>query len=156
MNVPAKTLLRGTEGTLSLHALMVEDNATNQFVLSHFLRRMGLTFDVVNHGAAALISWESGRHDLVLMDIEMPVLDGYETTRELRRREAAEARARTPIIALSADALPTHRAKAASVGMDGFVTKPIDLDALHAAILGVTDLCERRALVREVAENARG
>ncbi len=138
---------------LTLHALMVEDNATNQFVLSHFLQRMGITFDIAGHGAAALVAWEGGCYDLVLMDIEMPVLNGYDATRELRRRERDGARRRTPIIALSADALPSHRAKAESVGMDGFVTKPIDRDALREAILDATGRCR---LQRVQTQAARG
>jgi CheY-like chemotaxis protein len=95
------------------HVLVVEDNATNRFVLSLFLQKLGATFDMAQHGAEALIAWEGGGHDIVLMDIEMPVLDGLETTRELRRREQAQGRRRTPIIGLSADAMlekPRHGA----------------------------------------------
>lgn len=143
MDAPARTKWFDPAATpKTLHALMVEDNATNQFVLSHFLRRIGLTFDVANHGAAGLTAWEARRYDLVLMDIEMPVLDGYGATLELRRRELVQGRPRTPVIALSADALPAHKAKARSVGMDGFVTKPIDCDALQDAILGLVGACD--------------
>ncbi len=72
-----------------------------------------MTFDVAQHGAEALIAWERRSYDLVLMDIETPVLDGFEATRELRRREQAQGRPYTPIIALSADAMLKNREKAA-------------------------------------------
>ncbi len=116
------------------HVLVVEDNATNQFVLSLFLGKLGYSFDVANHGAEALIAWERRRYDVILMDVEMPVLDGFEATRELRRREQAQGRPATPIIALSADAMLENREKARLVGMDDFVTKPIDLERLEAMI----------------------
>ena len=117
------------------HILVVEDNATNQFVLSLFLRSAwASTFDVAQHGAEALIAWERGAYDLILMDIEMPVLDGFEATRELRRREQAQGRRRSPIIALSADAMLENREMARLVGMDDFITKPIELDRLERLI----------------------
>ncbi|MBP7242607.1 ATP-binding protein [Amaricoccus sp.] len=116
------------------HVLVVEDNATNQFVLTLFLSKLGYTFDLANHGAEALIAWERRPYDVILMDVEMPVLDGFEATRELRRREQAQGRAHTPIIALSADAMLENRDKARLVGMDDFVTKPIDLERLEGMI----------------------
>lgn len=116
------------------HILVVEDNATNQFVLSLFLKRLGITFDVAQHGAEALIAWERRAYDLILMDVEMPVLDGFEATRELRRREQAQGRTPIPIIALSADAMLENREMARLVGMDDFITKPIELDRLERLI----------------------
>jgi len=116
------------------HVLVVEDNATNRFVLSLFLERLGFTFDIAKHGAEALIAWEQRAYDVVLMDIEMPVLDGFEATRELRRREQAQGRPPTPIIALSADAMLENRDMARLVGMDDFITKPIELDRLERLI----------------------
>ena len=74
------------------HVLIAEDNATNQLVLSLFLRKLGLSFEIAVNGAEAVAAWERGGFDLVLMDIEMPVLDGYEAAREIRRRELATAR----------------------------------------------------------------
>jgi CheY-like chemotaxis protein len=117
-----------------LHCLVVEDNPTNQFVIALFLRKLGVTHDLATRGAEALAALADRRFDLVLMDIEMPMLDGYATTREWRRREAAQGRARTPVIALSADALPESRARAFDAGMDDFLTKPLAIDALRATI----------------------
>ncbi len=118
----------------SPRALVVEDNGTNQFVLALFLEKLGMDFDMAQHGAEALIAWEARPYDLVLMDVEMPVLDGIETTRELRRREQAQDRPRTPIVGLSADALLEIRDRARLVGMDAFLTKPIDLERLRAIV----------------------
>jgi CheY-like chemotaxis protein len=131
--VPAEPASAAEPGAAA-HVLVVEDNATNQFVLSIFLRKLGMTFDVAKHGAEALIAWERNDYDIVLMDIEMPVLDGFEATRELRRREQAQGRRHTPIIALSADAMLENRDKARLVGMDDFLTKPIEMDRLEALI----------------------
>jgi len=103
-------------------------------VLSLYLKKIGMTYEMAPTGADALQAWESGRFDLILMDIEMPVLDGFETTRELRRREIASDRPGTPIIALSADAMAENRDMAFQVGMDEFLTKPIEIDRLGNAI----------------------
>jgi len=116
------------------HLLVVEDNPTNQLVITLFLRKLGVTHDLVERGADALAALDTGGYDLVLMDIEMPVLDGYATTRQLRHHEAAQGRARTPVIALSADALPDSRLRAREAGMDDFLTKPIAMDALRHAL----------------------
>lgn len=124
-------------GVHGLHCLVVEDNPTNQFVITLFLRKLGVGHDMVSHGADALALFGGRRFDAVLMDIEMPALDGYETTRELRRRESRLACERTPIIGLSADALPESRLRAHEAGMDEFLTKPIAMDALHGALLAV-------------------
>jgi CheY-like chemotaxis protein len=98
---------------------------------------MGLTCDMVRHGAEAVAAWERRAYDLVLMDIEMPVLDGYEATREIRRRELSAGRGRTPIIALSADAIVETRERARQVGMDEFATKPIEIGRLQGLIARV-------------------
>jgi CheY-like chemotaxis protein len=119
---------------LPLHCLVVEDNPTNQLVITLFLRKLGVTHDLVGRGAEALRAFADRRYDLVLMDIEMPQLDGYATTREIRRHESAAGRVRTPVIALSADALPDSRRRAREAGMDDFLTKPIAMDALNRAV----------------------
>jgi CheY-like chemotaxis protein len=130
---PGSTAVAGTS-PVAPHVLVVEDNVTNQFVFAHFLRRIGLAFDMVANGAAALAAMEKRGYDLVLMDIEMPVMDGYETARELRRREADRERAPTPIIALTADAVLESRERARRCGMDDFITKPVELDRLRSSI----------------------
>ena len=117
-----------------VHCLVVEDNPTNQLVVTLFLRKLGVTHDLVGRGTEALAALALRRYDLVLMDIEMPVLDGYATTRALREREATQGGPRTPVIALSADAMPDSRRRAGEAGMDDFLTKPIAMDALRRAL----------------------
>jgi len=141
--------LRGPAGDAAeppapaLHCLVVEDNATNQLVVTLFLRKLGVTHDLVARGSEALTALAARRYDLVLMDIEMPVLDGYATTRVLREREAAQGGPRTPVIALSADALPDSRRRAGEAGMDDFLTKPIAMEALRSALGAVAATGDR-------------
>jgi len=114
--------------------LLVEDNKTNQFLMMRLLDRLGLQADCAANGREALLAWEAGRYDLILMDVEMPVLDGIGATREIRRREAATTTRRVPIIALSAEASPEGARAAIDAGMNRFITKPITIDRLTAAI----------------------
>ena len=130
------------EQLAAVHGLVVEDNPTNQFVVTLFLRKLGVTHDMVARGSEAIAAVALRPFDFVLMDIEMPQLDGYETTRELRRIETLLGRRRTPVIALSADALPESRLLAVDAGMDDFLTKPIAMDALHAALHTATRRCD--------------
>lgn len=116
------------------HVLIVDDNATNRKILSHYLRRLGHSFDVAVNGQQALVAWEERDYDVIIMDIEMPVLDGLEATRELRRREIASMRDYTPIIALSADAMVEKRELALSIGMDDYLTKPVGLGEIEERI----------------------
>lgn len=116
------------------HVLIVDDNATNRMILSHYLRRIGHSFDEAVNGQQALTAWESQDYDVIVMDIEMPVLDGLEATRELRRRENATGRGYTPIIALSADAMIQKQEMALSVGMDDYLTKPVGLEEIEDRI----------------------
>ncbi len=128
-----------------LHALIVEDNATNRLILSHYLRRMGHSYDAANNGQQAIALWEEQEYDVIIMDIEMPVLDGLVATRELRRRERALGRRYTPIIALSADAMMQKRETALSVGMDSYLTKPVSLEEIEERIRTICAETSRQA-----------
>jgi signal transduction histidine kinase/CheY-like chemotaxis protein len=126
----------------SLSLLVAEDNQTNQFVLRCLLERLGLSADFVTDGVAALQACQTRRYDLIFMDIEMPGLDGIETTREIRRQEANGGVARVPIVALTADTLSDRNRRAVDAGMDAYMTKPIaihDLAATIAAQVGPED-----------------
>ena len=115
---------------LRCRALIAEDNRTNRFLLTRFLERLGLSFDCVETGHEAILAWEKRPYDLILMDVEMPLLDGIEATREIRRRELGRPGPRTAILGLSAD-ISSNRAEAAlGAGMDSFLTKPIGLEQL--------------------------
>jgi CheY-like chemotaxis protein len=103
--------------------LVVEDNAVNQMVAKRTLERMGCTVHVANDGLEALHALDVTSFDLVLMDCHMPGLDGYDTTRELRRREANTRR--VPVVAFTANALLDDRAACLAAGMDDYASKPI-------------------------------
>jgi PAS domain S-box-containing protein len=111
------------------HLLVVDDNATNRIVAEAMLTRRGYTVELVDNGREAVEAVLRGRYDAVLMDCEMPVLDGYAATREIREAEG-DAR-HTRIVALTAAAMQGDADKALAAGMDAYVTKPITLDRLH-------------------------
>jgi signal transduction histidine kinase/FixJ family two-component response regulator len=117
-----------------LRVLAAEDNPVNQLVLKTILGQAGIVPTVVDTGAAALEAWAAGGWDLILMDVQMPVMDGPTAARAIRQREAASGRVRTPIIALTANAM-THQLTAyREAGMDAVVAKPINVAELVAAI----------------------
>ena len=119
-----------------LRVLAAEDNPTNQMVLTTIIQIFGAELELVDNGQAAVEAWESGDYDVILMDIQMPILDGIAATREIRRIEAEQRRVRTPIVALSANAMVHQIKEYMAAGMDGHVAKPIELPKLHAALEG--------------------
>ncbi|HEV2678319.1 MAG TPA: response regulator [Aliidongia sp.] len=104
--------------------LLVEDNAINQKVARALLERAGYRVDVAIQGADALARIEAERYDIVLMDIQMPVMDGIETTRHIRAR--ADDKANLPIVAMTANAMEGAREEYLAAGMDDYISKPID------------------------------
>ena len=129
----------------SLRILAAEDNATNQLVLKTVISTFGLDVDIVPDGQKAVEAWTSGGYDLILMDIQMPVMDGITATREIRAIEARTGRPRTPIIALSANAMVHQVKEYLNAGMDMHVAKPIQLAKLHDALERVLTEAEARA-----------
>ena len=122
------------EGGPRLRVLAAEDNAVNQLVLRTLLEQIGIEPVIVGDGAAAVEAWRTTPCDLILMDVEMPVLDGVAAARAIREAEAAEGRARTPILALTANAMQHQVTAYLAVGLDGHVAKPIDAAQLYEAI----------------------
>jgi two-component system sensor histidine kinase/response regulator len=111
--------------------LVVEDNAVNQRLASVQLGKLGLLADVAGDGAEALAALAQRPYDAVLMDCQMPGMDGYQTTRELRRRELVRGDGRRlPVIAMTANALEGDRERCLAVGMDDYVAKPVRIEAL--------------------------
>ncbi len=122
------------DGIESLRVLVAEDNETNQRVVRTVLNALGVDPMIVADGRETVEAWSSADWDLILMDIQMPILDGVAATLEIRRRELAEGRARTRIVALTANATPDQGDLYVAAGMDGLVPKPIMIDQLHDAL----------------------
>jgi CheY-like chemotaxis protein len=122
-----------------LRVLAAEDNATNQLVLKTLLQFTGIDVAIVENGKLAVEAWASQAWDVILMDVQMPIMDGPTATREIRSRERLEQRPRTPIIALTANNMSHQIAEYMECGMDGHVAKPIGADALFEAIVKVLD-----------------
>ena len=120
-----------------LRVLAAEDIPTNQMVLSTIMESFDAQLHMVDDGLQALKAWREGDFDLILMDIQMPVMDGAAATRAIRAEEGLSGRARTPIIAVSANAMSYHARAYLVAGMDAHVPKPISLDNLHAAMRAV-------------------
>jgi CheY-like chemotaxis protein len=122
-----------------LAILVAEDNEINALLARALLTRLGHRPTIATDGAAALAAWRTARaagepFGLVLMDVHMPGSDGIEATRRIRAAEAEQGAARTPIIALTANALDEEREACRQAGMDGFLTKPLDRERLKAAL----------------------
>ena len=112
------------------HVLVAEDNVVNQEVAVHMLEGLRCQVTVAGNGKEALAALESGTFDLVLMDCQMPELDGFATTTAIRQREQAQGLPRMPIVALTANAMEGDRERCIDAGMDDYLSKPFTCDAL--------------------------
>jgi signal transduction histidine kinase len=139
------------QAPVRLQVLAAEDNPTNQLVLRTLLEQVGLQIHVVPDGEAAVDAWRTGRWDLVLMDVQMPVMDGLAATRAIRLLEASEGRARTPIVAVTANAVAEQEAEYMAAGMDGLVPKPIQLRQLLSVVGEVLRAPPPQAVVARTA-----
>ncbi len=115
-----------------LRVLLAEDNPVNQKLAVRILEKRACRVEVAGNGVEALQKWRTGGCDLILMDMMMPEMDGLEATRQIRSDEAALARPRTPIVAMTANALEGDRERCLAAGMDGYVSKPVRVDELFA------------------------
>ena len=118
----------------ALHILVAEDNLLNAQVISAFLKRLGHTAKTVDNGKKAVDILASEKFDAVLMDIEMPEMDGLEATKAIRSGKVDILDSKIPIFALTAHALKDYEDKCYEVGMDGYLTKPIDIDKLSKTL----------------------
>jgi PAS domain S-box-containing protein len=119
----------------SIRVLVVEDNRVNQTVATRILKKLGCTVDAAADGREALAKLEASAFDLALMDVQMPVMDGIEATAEIRRLEQEKQRPRLPVIAMTAHALEEYRNRCLEEGMDGYITKPINVRELADALV---------------------
>jgi CheY-like chemotaxis protein/HPt (histidine-containing phosphotransfer) domain-containing protein len=120
-----------TEGALH-RVLVVEDNALNQLVAETVVSQLGYQVDIVANGVEALAAIETVPYSALLMDCHMPIMDGFEATRQIRRREGSARR--TPIIAMTAAAMHEDRQRCLDAGMDDYVSKPVDVTALQTVL----------------------
>lgn len=125
---PQKTTRRTIMPSSGLSILVAEDDPVNQLVMQRLLIKRGHHVTIAATGRAAIDAVERQSFDLVFMDVQMPEVDGFEATREIRRRE--QGRARLPIIALTAHAMSGDRERCLAAGMDAYMTKPINPDEL--------------------------
>ena len=122
--------------------LVAEDNEINQSVILRQLGLLGYTADIASNGREALQAWRQLNYPLLLTDIHMPEMDGYQLTQSLRAEEALQHRPRTPIVALTANAMKGEAEHCLSIGMDGYLSKPVPLPELQGVLekwLGVEE-----------------
>jgi CheY-like chemotaxis protein/HPt (histidine-containing phosphotransfer) domain-containing protein len=125
-----------------LRVLLVEDNPVNQRVAGRLLQHLGYAPDLASDGKQAVLAVQRQHYDVVLMDIQMPELDGVEAARQIVRQRGADGRPR--IVAMTANAMPGDRETYIEAGMDGYLPKPIELDALAAVLVQAGALARER------------
>ena len=129
----AEKVVEQNDSDIATRILVVEDNRINQKVALGLLKKAGLTADVANNGKEALDAMSEKRYDLIFMDCQMPVMDGYEATGAIRASEASSD-VRNLIIAMTANAMDGDESKCLAAGMDDYLSKPVKLDKLRAVI----------------------
>ena len=129
---PATTEPESARSLADLRVLAADDNAVNRQVLSAILPSLGVELTVVEDGDQAVAAWRAGVYDLVLLDLRMPLCDGFEAARRIRAEEAPGGR--TPLILLSGDVSASVREQGREAGLDGFVAKPLDIHTLIEAM----------------------
>lgn len=144
LKVPEKSKTKG-------HILVVEDDKINQIVITRRLKEQGYTYDVANNGVEALSFHESKCYDVILMDIQMPVMDGIEATKRIRLREGQNRH--TSIIAVTAFALMGDRERFLSFGMDEYISKPIKFDSLFSLM---DQMISKPIKIFEIPEHTKG
>ncbi len=119
--------------TFNPAVLVVEDNLVNQKVATRFLEKLGVNVDLANNGQEAIAKWLGKRYDLIFMDCQMPGIDGFEATTEIRRQELATG-GRIPIVAMTANAMKGDRERCINCGMDDYLSKPVKPAGLQAIL----------------------
>jgi two-component system, sensor histidine kinase and response regulator len=150
-----------TSPSRTLRILLAEDNRVNQAVASRHLAKLGHTLVIANNGQEAIDLLQQPTFDLLLMDVQMPELDGFLATKRIREHEKS-THGHIPIIAMTAHAMKGDRARCLAAGMDGYVTKPLNPEEVAAAILTVlhetpeggntTNVDKDKATMKQVSE----
>lgn len=134
-SVPTRLVARETiDVPADFRILVAEDNSISTKVIRGMLGKLNLQPDTASNGEEALRAMKARRYDLVLMDCEMPILDGFSATQQLRAWELGARRRRTPVVALTAHILSEHKERARLAGMDGHMAKPVELSQLRELI----------------------
>lgn len=120
----------------NITVLVAEDNTINQLVVKHTLKKLGAKVEIVSDGTEAVERMKVNNYDLILMDIQMPMMDGYEATRQIRNMSGN----RIPIIAMTAFALKGEDEKCYACGMNGYIAKPFTLESLQGTIVKALNL----------------
>lgn len=131
-NTKQQTVRKLRQG--SIRILLAEDNIINQLVAQGILKKMGLQADIATNGAEAVKALEENTYDLVLMDVQMPEMNGFEATEIIRDPQSAVANREIPIIAMTAHAIQGYRERCLEAGMNDYITKPIDPKALSEVL----------------------
>jgi signal transduction histidine kinase len=147
-DAPAASLASAAPSELPpLRVLAADDNEINRLVIRTLLEQAGAVVETAEDGRGVIDAWRAGRFDVILMDARMPGMDGLDAARAIRKAEAVEGLARTPIIALTADVLSHQLAEFSAAGMDAHVAKPIDAGRLFQAIEALVDQADAVAAV---------
>jgi len=132
--VAAAAPVAAPSGRLGGRVLVVDDNSVNRKILARQLELAGTSADMAAGGEEALALWRSRRYDLMLADLQMPDMDGFELARRIREGEASTGATRLPILAVTASTLEAEEERSRAAGMDGFVTKPVGIEQLKATL----------------------
>lgn len=142
--VPAPSPTQLADAEVAARILVAEDHPTNQLVIQRLLEPLGIELTVVADGAAAVRAFERAAYDAVLMDLQMPVMDGIESIRRIRALEAAKGLTRTPVAVMTANTSDAHHRAAIEAGADSFIAKPVSLQSLIQGLNQLLDTSRTR------------
>ncbi len=138
---PACGLVQGPPPRASFDILLIEDNFIGRRLITNIIESIGWQIDVACDALEGIKNFERKKYDLILLDIQLPSMDGYEFTKIVRDAELVKGIPSTPIIAVTAYSLPSDREKCIAAGMNGYISKPINIENFYSTISGVLKTC---------------